>query len=209
MTRNPLIELGKIPVQSSTLAAVFEQWASPCEKILRLERDGQLIRLKRGLYVVSPKINGLEVDMRLCANHIYGPSYVSLQWALSWYGMIPERVMVLTSVTTKHTRTFKNSLGTFSYRQVSKAYFPIGVHEVEQDGIVCLMATPEKALCDTILDNGYIPSQSVTALRVYLEEDLRLDMDVLQSLDTNLIEQCAGMGKKEQILNNLIKLIKQ
>lgn len=209
MTRNPLIKLGNIPVQSSTLNALFEQWASPREKILRLERDGQIIRLKRGLYVVNREVSGLEVNLCLCANHIYGPSYVSLQWALSWYGMIPERVMMLTSITTKHTRSFKNSLGTFSYRQVPAAYFPIGVREVEQEGTVCLMATPEKALCDTILHNGYIPSRSVVALRIYLEEDLRLDMEALHTLDTTIIEQCAMVGVKAQILRNLIKIIEQ
>lgn len=209
MTRNPLINLGNIPVQSSTLDALFEQWASPREKILRLERDGQLIRLKRGLYVVSREVTGQEVNLCLCANHIYGPSYVSLQWALNWYGMIPERVMMLTSITTKHTRSFKNSLGTFSYRQVPEAYFPIGVREVEQGGTVCLMATPEKALCDTILQNGYIPSRSVSGLRTYLEEDLRLDMDAMQTLDTTIIEQCAMVGVKAQILGNLIKIIEQ
>ncbi len=209
MTRNPLIDLGNIPIQSGTLHSVFERWASPQEKVLRLERDGQLIRLKRGLYVVSSEVSGRDVDLRLCANHIYGPSYVSLQWALRCYGMIPERVMMMTSVTTKHSRTFENALGTFYYRQVPHSYFPIGIREVEHDGIVCLMASPEKALCDTIIAAAYIPSQSVSALREYLEDDLRLDMDALRTLDIGIIEQCANEGLKTLTLRNLIKIIEQ
>jgi hypothetical protein len=71
------------------------------------------------------------------------------------------------------------------------------------------MAGPEKALCDTILYDSYLPSQSVIGLQQYLEEDIRFDMDVLSELDINIIEACAHSGGKEQILNNLIKIIKK
>ena len=209
MKENPLIQLGNVPVQTGTIAACFDYLAAPNEKIRALEKDGQLIRLKRGLYVVDKRVSGKPINVRLCANHIYGPSYVSLQWALRWYGLIPERVYTMTSITTKRSREFENELGRFTYRQVKPNYFPIGIRSVEENDVNCLMASPEKALCDTMLYDSYLPSQSVVRLQQYLEEDMRFDMDVLGDLDVCIIEACAQNGGKKQIFYNLIKIIKR
>lgn len=209
MKANPLIRLGNVPTQTGTIAACFENLSSPNEKIRALEKDGQLIRLKRGLYVVSNEVSRKSINACLCANHIYGPSYVSLQWALRWYGLIPEKTFTMTSVTTKRTRTFENSLGRFTYQQVKPDYFPIGVNNVTEDGVTFLIASREKALCDMILHDSYLPQQSVKGLWQYLEEDLRLDVDELPTFDVSIIEACAKTGRKETILNNLVKIIKQ
>lgn len=209
MRGNPLIQLGNVPVNAGTIAACFEHLSSPSEKIRALEKDGQLIRLKRGLYVVDDRVSGKPINIRLCANHIYGPSYVSLQWALRWYGLIPERVFTMTSVTTKRTRMFENSLGRFTYYQVKPDYFYIGIRSMEENGLNCLMASPEKALCDLILYDSYLPSQSMKGLVQYLEVDIRFDTDALKDFDVSIIETCAQAGRKEQILNNLIKIIKK
>ncbi len=209
MKVNPLIKLGNIPVQSGTIAACFDQLSSPNEKIRALEKDGQLIRLKRGLYVVNSEVSGKPINACLCANHIYGPSYVSQQWALRWYGLIPERVHTMTSVTTKRTRMFENSLGRFTFEQVKPEYFAIGINRIEEDGVSFLMASREKALCDMILHDSYLPPQSVKGLLQYLEEDIRFDMDELVTFDVSIIEACAKFGRKEMILNNLIKILKR
>ena len=209
MKENPLIKLGNVPVQTGTVAACFDYLSSPSEKIRALERDEQLIRLKRGLYVVSKLVSGKDICVPLCANHIYGPSYVSEQWALRWYGLIPERVYTMTSVTIKRSRLFENKLGRFSYDQVKPAYFPIGIRSVEESGVCFLMARPEKALCDTILYDSYVPSQSVKSLWVYLEEDMRFDTDALADFDVSIIEACAATGMKANIFNNLLKIIKK
>ena len=209
MKINPLIKLGNVPVQNGAIAACFQHLSSPSEKIRALEKDGQLIRLKRGLYVVSDEVSGKPVNACLCANHIYGPSYVSLHWALRWYGLIPERVHTMTSVTTKRSRMFENSLGRFTYEQVKPEYFAIGVNSIEEDGVTFMMASREKALCDMILHDTYLPPQSVKGLWQYLEEDIRLDVDELSTFDVSIIEACAKLGKKENILNNLIKILKR
>ena len=209
MKINPLVKLGNVPVQTGTIAACFDHLLSPNEKIRALEKDGQLIRLKRGLYVVSDEVSGKPVNACLCANHIYGPSYVSQQWALRWYGLIPERVYTMTSVTTKRTRIFENSIGRFTYEQVKPEYFAIGIDHVEEDGITFLIASREKALCDMILHDSYLPPQSVKGLLQYLEEDIRFDMDELVTFDVSIIEACAKLGRKEMILNNLIKILKR
>lgn len=209
MKTNPLKKFGNIPIQTGTIAACFDSLSSPSEKIRALEKDGQLIRLKRGLYVVDSEVSGKPVNACLCANHIYGPSYVSQQWALRWYGLIPERVTTMTSVTTKHSRVFENSIGRFTYEQVKPEYFAIGIDRIEQDGIVFLIACREKALCDSILHDTYLPQQSVKGLWQYLEEDIRLDMDELATFDVDIIDACARQGRKENILNNLIKILKR
>ena len=209
MKANPLVKLGNVPVQTGTLAACFRDLSSPSEKIRALEKDGQLIRLKRGLYVVSEQVSGKHINPCLCANHIYGPSYVSQQWALRWYGLIPERVYTMTSVTTKRTRMFENTLGRFTYEQVKPEYFSIGIDCAEEEGVSFLIASREKALCDFILHDRYVPFQSLKTLWQYLEEDIRFDVDELATFDVNIIEACAKCGRKENIFNNLIKILKQ
>ena len=104
---------------------------------------------------------------------------------------------------------FENTLGRFTYYQVKPDYFSIGIKSMEENGVNCLMASPEKALCDTILYDSYLPSQSVKRLEQYLEEDIRFDMDVLKDFNISIIEACAHIGRKERILNNLIKIIRQ
>ena len=115
----------------------------------------------------------------------------------------------MTSVTIKRSRLFENKLGRFSYDQVKPAYFPIGIRSVEESGVCFLMARPEKALCDTILYDSYVPSQSVKSLWVYLEEDMRFDTDALADFDVSIIEACAATGMKTNIFNNLLKIIKK
>ena len=113
MKKNPLIQYGDIPVSGKMIESNYQQLGVPGKKIQSLEKEGELIRLKRGLYVVNPEISGKQISMPLCANHIYGPSYVSLRWALRWYGLIPEQVYRMTSTTIKRSRSFETPIGCF------------------------------------------------------------------------------------------------
>lgn len=209
MKKNPLIQYGDIPVSGKMIESDYQQLGVPAKKIQSLEKEGDLIRLKRGLYVVNPEISGKPISMPLCANHIYGPSYVSLRWALRWYGLIPEQVYRMTSTTIKRSRSFETPIGYFDYYQVKPSYFSIGLRIVQEEGVSFIMATPEKALCDFILFDSYLPNSSVKRLMQYLEEDLRFDMDELADFDVKIIESCAVQGRKKSILNNLIKIIQR
>ena len=209
MKKNPLIQYGDIPVSGKMIESNYQQLGVPGKKIQSLEKEGELIRLKRGLYVVNPEISGKPISMPLCANHIYGPSYVSLRWALRWYGLIPEQVYRMTSTTIKRSRSFETPIGCFDYYQVKPSYFSIGLRIVQEEGVSFIMATPEKALCDFILFDSYLPNRSVKRLMQYLEEDLRFDMDELADFDVKIIESCAVQGGKKSILNNLIKIIQR
>ena len=172
-----------------------------------MEKSGELIRLRRDLYVVNPELSGKTINVPLCANHIYGPSYISLHWALWWYGLIPELVYTMTSITTKRSRLFKTAYGRYEYRQVTPDYYNIGIREILDNNTPILIATPEKALCDFILKDRFVPSRSVKSLIQYLEEDIRFYMDALLDFDASIVEECARQGKKTTIFKNLIKII--
>lgn len=209
MKKSPLLKYGNVPVFGRIIESDYQQLGVPSKKIQSLEKDGELIRLKRGLYVVNPEISGKPISAPLCANHIYGPSYVSLRWALRWYGLIPEQVHRMTSTTIKRSRSFETPVGFFDYYQVKPSYFSIGLRIVQEEGVSFIMATPEKALCDFILYDSYLPNRSLKGLLQYLEEDLRLDMDELANFDAKIIESCAEQGGKKSILDNLVKIIQR
>ncbi|MCQ2351781.1 MAG: hypothetical protein MJ003_07430 [Paludibacteraceae bacterium] len=201
--------LKNTPVSGKILINMIGDFADTAKKLSSMEHSGDIIRLKRGLYVLDGSDFGFPPSLPICSNHIYGPSYVSLQWALSFYGLIPERVYSMTAVTVKRSREFNNKLGRFTYMQVPKEYFHIGISTAINDGANFLIATREKALCDMILADPYVPNLSVIALRRYLEEDLRLDTDELADFDIEIIRQCAECGRKKSTFNNLIKIIEQ
>ena len=209
MKTNPLVKLGNVPVQTGTIAACFDYLASPSEKIRALEKDGQLIRLKRGLYVVSPQESGLLLSHNLIGNMLYGPSYVSMLTALRDYGLIPERVEVIQSMTTHLTVSFENKVGRFEYLHCAKEYYPIGITQRQEEGVTYLIATPEKALCDYIISTPRLPLRFIKDTHMFLEEDLRLDMDAFMEMDVNIFKQCAAVSKKQQAINNLIKILER
>jgi len=112
-------------------------------QLIRYTRKGLLTRLKRGLYAVSERMP----SPWLVANQLYKPSYVSLASALSYYGLIPESVYSMTSVTTKTTREFEAADRLYLYRTIKREVFG-GYRSVSIDGEPILMAEREKAVAD-------------------------------------------------------------
>lgn len=120
-------DLGIIPVNKDVLVSFYGNLKDPKKKLSELERKGFIIRGKRNLYVVAPKVHNQEISRELVANHLYGPSYISLESALAYYGLIPERVFTMRSVTTKLHKQYDTPLGHFEYVKVPAQYYPIGV----------------------------------------------------------------------------------
>ena len=114
-------------------------------------RKKYIQKLKNGLYAISERAKNLK--METIAFNLYQPSYVSLEWALFKYGLIPEIVFNPTSVTAKTTRTFKNNFGLFSYRHLKKELF-FGYRKISENGQIYLIAEPEKALLDYLYLNS-------------------------------------------------------
>ena len=208
-----MIELERfknIPIESSVLQEFVGDFKFPRNKVSALEKRGNIIRLKKGLYVISEKISRTPVSRELIANHLYGSSYLSLETVLSYYGMIPERVFAIRSMTTKRAKTFETPFGTFDYTTVSTDYFSIGIRqEIVENQYAFLIATPTKAVCDMIVATPNLRLQSVKAMQTYLVEDLRIDFDVLKSLDKDIVRQCIEVGKKKNELGLLVEFLNE
>ena len=202
-----LEQFKNIPVESTVLQNLMDNYKYPRNKVSALEKRGDIIRLKKGLYVVSEKISRKAVSRELIANHLYGTSYVSLETALSFYGMIPERVFSIRSMTVKRAKNFKTPFGYFDYTTVSTDYFSIGIRqEIVENEYAFLIAEPTKTICDMIVATPNLRIQSAKAMRNYLMEDMRIDFDFLKTLDKDIVKQCIVTGKKKEELGLLLKL---
>ncbi|WP_071145655.1 type IV toxin-antitoxin system AbiEi family antitoxin domain-containing protein [Bacteroides ihuae] len=203
-------QFGIIPVNYGTLTASLSDYKSPKDRIEYLEATGIIMRIKKGLYVCSPKATGMPLSLELIANHLYNPSYISYESALSFYGIIPERAYTIKSAVMKRSKTYTTSLGHFEYIQTDTSYFSIGVRsEVVRNAYAYMIATPEKALCDMILSAKGLRLQSRRTMQIYLEEDLRCDFSLIEKMNLKIIKQCAELShKKNKELNLLYDLLK-
>ena len=204
-----LAQLGNIPVSVSTLKSLFPCIKSGNQKIRLLELDKQIIRLKRGLYVINPEITGKILSAELIANHIYAPSYVSMSSALHYYGLIPEAVYTVQSMTLKHSRDFDTPLGRFEYTYISRDSFSVGLTNIKKEDYAFVMATPEKALCDLIANSSNVNLRYIKDAEIYLEEDIRMELDDLKQMNVDIFNEYIKVGKKADSINTLLKLMKK
>lgn len=110
-------------------------------------RSGKLVSLRRGYYALGEIYRKRSVQPAALAHVLYTPSYLSLQWALSYHGLIPERGVTYTSVTTRQTREFSNAFGIYQYRHVkNNLFFECEQVDVGEDRL--WISTPEKTLLD-------------------------------------------------------------
>ncbi|MBM3790657.1 MAG: hypothetical protein FJW35_09960 [Acidobacteria bacterium] len=138
---------------------------------------------------------------------IYGPSCISLDFALHYHGLIPERVEAVTSVTRGRGRRFVTPVGLFIYRQIPPGVFPIGIDQVRlEGGRSFLMAVPEKAVADKIQDDRGIGIRSQEDMRRYLMQNLRIDAESLQRLRTETLSILAERygSRKLRLLNQVV-----
>jgi predicted transcriptional regulator of viral defense system len=177
------------------------------DKISNLVKNGELVRLKKGFYTFSKAYLTRPIDLVSVANTLYAPSYVSFDYALSYYGMIPERVSEITSATSKNEKLFETSIGRFSYKKVPLKAYSLGVDWIydEKDGGK-FIATPEKALCDKIRYDRGIGTLTQGAMIEYLKYDLRLE--ITEPLDTELIETIATAYRSKN-LKTLFQIVKK
>lgn len=161
-------------------ALLFDEPAANIRTALyRFRKTGRLLELRRGVYAFEERYRKIPLPGTTVAGFLYPPSYLSELWALSWYGVIPEKTMVYTSVTTRTTRTFKNSFGRFRYRTLKQSMFH-GFETQKVAGEPVRVASPEKALMDFwYLEAGEWSTQRMESMR--FEPDA-IDTDVLVSM---------------------------
>ena len=195
-----------------TLLDCLKGYARPRDKISSLLKRGIIIRVKKGLYIFGEQYRQRPFSREILANLIYGPSYISLEYALQYHGLIPERVEAVTSVTTGRSRRFSSPVGLFIYRKIPLPAFRIGVDRTEiEEGRAFLIATPEKALADKIyIDRGPgIRTQKM--MSSYLENDLRIDSTGLIKMDTETLDIIAQRyhSNRIQLLSKHIVRLKK
>ncbi len=206
---NVLAQIGNTPVNSSILESMYPNLSGTNQKVRWLERNGEIIRLKRGLYVGNPARTHKPLSTELIANHIYAPSYVSMMSALRYYGLIPEMVFTTQSMTLKHSRDFDTPIGKFEYKHIAREAFHIGITQITGNGYAFLIATPEKAICDIVANSTNVNLRYMKDAERYLAEDIRFDMDEFSHLDAEIFKACASVGKKAESIRTIIKLLQK
>ena len=172
----------------------LKEYGSPKARLTRMLKAGELVQLRRGLF-----IGDLTISSRVLAPVIYGPSYISFQCALAFAGLIPERVTVVMSASFNKNKdkVFYTPLGEYRYLYLPTAVYPYGITQKEENGMSYLVASPEKALCDSVYK---IPGvTSVNDMDKLVREDWRMDMDALRRLDSNFIVWIAPMYRRKSV----------
>ena len=119
-------DIGREEFDYVTLTGALKGYARPRAKITALLRRNAIIRVKKGLYVFGPEIRRRPFSLELLANMIYGPSYISMEYALAHYGLIPERVNEVTSASLERNKRFNAPVGRLSYQAIPEKAFWIG-----------------------------------------------------------------------------------
>lgn len=183
--------IGREEFDYLALMSALASYANPRNKITQLLRDGTIVRIKKGLYIFGDEERRRPFSRELLANLIYGPSFVSLDFALFHHGLIPERPSIVTSVTSKRAKLFETPVGIFSYHQTPLTGFEIGMKRIEQDDVAYLIAGPERALADKLREVRGQRIRSQHELGKLLFEDLRVEPSEFSKLDAAVIEAVA------------------
>lgn len=188
------------------LIEALSHYKSPRDRITRLIRTGRIIRLKKGLYCRPDALSAGIIHRGVIANLLYGPSYMSLQTALSAYGMIPEAVAHVTSITTGKAKRYDTPTGTYLYRAVRTDYYWRGVRLAGDEPYSrYLCASPEKALADIVYLTPHLDTER--AMETFLFDDLRMEDEAVSRLDADAFEYIAvGAGTRSlRVCSRLIR----
>ena len=169
---------------------------APRNKLGSLCTSGELIRIKKGLYIPGGS-GAFPIHPFVLSGLVYGPSYISKESALASYGLIPERVNETTCMTTKRTKIFETPAGRFSYQPIHARSFSIGVKIEEVESGSYFIASPEKALCDQLAQFSSLTAQK--EVPSVLEGDLRIDLDDLSTFDLELVQEIATTYRRKPI----------
>lgn len=168
----------------NALKIKYRDYSNINQKISLEVKKGNLVRIKRGLFS-----DNLKIDKPIIANICYGPSYISFEYALSYYGLIPEYVPMMTCACfrNKNTKRYSVSGVGFEYRRIPDDAFPAGICFFDnEEGINYKMASKEKALCDELYSK--YPVRTIKELEIMLFDDLRINEEEFEKLDFKYIE---------------------
>lgn len=177
--------------QAAEAASWLESWGyrAPFKALEALEREGAIVRLKRGLYAFVEGFEPLAAAAKL-----HEPSYVSFETALAYYGLIPERVMTVLSVVDGRPATFDTSVGRYEFYSQSRPLFAAGMSLVFIHDRVCPIANREKALLDT-LARARLRAAKLKPAQVlqFVREGLRVDEAGIEALALDKLARMAPL----------------
>lgn len=202
--------LSNQPLTHQLLTGLLKDYRRPNDKILSLKSAGMIEPVKKGLYIAGKSLGAERPENALLANHILGPSYLSMESALAHYGLIPEKVFAVTSMTTKASRKFQTSIGRYTYTNLPLPYYAFGLATVSlSKDQQAIMAIPEKALCDKIATTAGITLRSQSSARDYVFGNLRMEEEDLAKFDLDAILSWLENAPKRESLEMLIKMIEK
>ena len=178
---------------TNMLLEKLDDYANPKAKLSRMVKQNECFRITKGLYETKKDTPGY-----LLAGSIYGPSYISFDFALSYYGLIPEAVYTVTNATYDKKKKYENIFGIFTYRDVPKEAFPFGIKLMQDRDYYYRIAEPEKALCDKLYTLN--PVSNTKQLERLLLEDLRIALDSLKSLDKEKISNLSKVYHSKNVI---------
>ena len=204
-TKSNIIVFGgaNMIITTSLLKEKYKNYVNPLDKIKRDTDSGVLIRLTRGVYETDSSVNPC-----FLASSILSPSYLSFDWALSYYDLIPEKVFSITSASLniRKNKTFINKFGRYEYSDIPSNAFSEGLTYLENGEYIVKIATKEKAICDSL--SKWRVVRNIKDLTELLFIDKRIDEEEFKTCDFKLMIRLAGLYNKTN-LDLLIKLIRK
>lgn len=190
-------------ITTSMLKGRYSNYANPLDKIKRDTDNGFLIRINRGIYETDSK-----TPPCLLASSILSPSYLSFDYTLSYYGLIPEKVFAITSASLglRKNKTFINQFARYEYSDIPADAFSEGLTYLEDSDYIVKIASKEKAICDCLCKWRVV--HSIKELKELLFVDKRIDEDEFASCDFKLMLRLAKLYKKTNLVF-LEKLIRR
>lgn len=171
----------------------------------RAVASGEVWRVRRGLYCLSTQYLKQPIDPLGLAQRIHGPSYISLESALSYHGWIPEAVHAITCASLQRSREFSTPLGLFSFVRVPQLDFFGGVSRASgEGGDNFFLATPLKALSDYV----YVCRRDWYSAGP-LVESLRVDEEALAGLTSEMFDEVAPLYRSARVRRFLAGLRKE
>lgn len=173
---------------TAILISELSDYVNPKAKIGRMAANGELFSIIRGFYEDDPKTPGVYL-----AGCIYGPSYISFEYALAYYGLIPDAKGPITSAVygKRKEKTHETIFGTFTYRDVPKKAFSEEIVLHIENGYSYTVATPEKAFCDELYKSA--PAANLKELRSLMFEQIGIGKRKINRLDPRTLYGLADL----------------
>ncbi len=181
----------------------FKNYSNINNKISRDIKNGKLFKIVNGIYETNSN-----TPAYLLASSIYGPSYISFEFALAYYGAIPERVFTVTCATynKKKKKEYHTRFGNFTYRDVPPLAYPKEILLKTEGNYSYQIASLEKALCDKLYTLK--PLQNLKNLETMLFDDLRIDEEVFDTIRIEVVENLSKLYHSTNV-NLLVKYLKK